>query len=139
MKLAKSPLLLLIKLQSVQERGRSRKRTYLQCSSICYKLHKYDKGKVSEWSKVHDWKSCKVMSLRGFESPPFRNLQYRRFFIALIYSFVSNCHKFTCIFIPHTLFDTHHKPTNLDCVKITHLNIHTSFTLLKIITYIEKN
>ena len=30
-------------------------------------------GEVSEWSKVHDWKSCKVKSLRGFESPPLRN------------------------------------------------------------------
>ena len=29
-------------------------------------------GEVSEWSKVHDWKSCKVKSLRGFESPPLR-------------------------------------------------------------------
>ena len=32
-----------------------------------------DAGEVSEWSKVHDWKSCKVKSLRGFESPPLRN------------------------------------------------------------------
>lgn len=27
---------------------------------------------MSEWSKVHDWKSCKVKSLRGFESPSLR-------------------------------------------------------------------
>ena len=29
-------------------------------------------GEMSEWSKVHDWKSCKVKSLRGFESPSLR-------------------------------------------------------------------
>ena len=29
-------------------------------------------GEVSEWSKVHDWKSCMVKSHRGFESPPLR-------------------------------------------------------------------
>ena len=30
-------------------------------------------GEVSEWSKVHDWKSCMVESHRGFESPPLRS------------------------------------------------------------------
>ena len=29
-------------------------------------------GEMSEWSKVHDWKSCKVKSLPGFESPSLR-------------------------------------------------------------------
>ena len=47
--------------------------TYLHLSPFCYTISQFDIGKVSEWSKVHDWKSCKVMSLRGFESPPFRS------------------------------------------------------------------
>ena len=29
-------------------------------------------GEMSEWSKVHDWKSYKVKSLPGFESPSLR-------------------------------------------------------------------
>ena len=29
-------------------------------------------GKVAEWSKAHDWKSCRVNSPPGFESLPFR-------------------------------------------------------------------
>src|SRR4051812_31355128 len=30
-------------------------------------------GKVAEWSKAHDWKSCRVNSPPGFESLPFRH------------------------------------------------------------------
>ena len=41
--------------------------------SLRTNLSQHSFGEVSEWSKVHDWKSCKVKSLRGFESPPLRN------------------------------------------------------------------
>ena len=40
--------------------------------SLRTNLSQHSFGEVSEWSKVHDWKSCKVKSLRGFESPSLR-------------------------------------------------------------------
>ena len=50
----------------------------IRCSALHYRgfeslsLRYGYSGEVSEWSKVHDWKSCMVKSHRGFESPPLR-------------------------------------------------------------------
>ena len=55
----------------------------IRCSALHYRgfeslslrrdnISKQTSGEVSEWSKVHDWKSCMVESHRGFESPPLR-------------------------------------------------------------------